>query len=197
MPRFLKIFLVGGGGILQLKNHKVPRKCLNFNGGGVICNFRIWTSGKSWKFGFSQRGDGGGILQLKSQSAKISDNLPFGGGGYSATEKSKCQDFWQFAFPGGGGYSATEKSKCQDFWQFFCGWVGGGVFCNFGFGLREKVGNLDFPGGGNLQLKKSQSTKIYLNMNFPFYYSLFHSCLGYYIYLLLFPIIFTLLLIFH
>ena len=30
---------------------------------------------------------------------------------------------------------------------------GGGVFCNFGFGLREKVGNLDFPGGGNLQLR--------------------------------------------
>ena len=29
------------------------------------------------------------------------------------------------------------------------------------------------------------------------YYALFHECLGYYIYLLLFPIIFTLLLIFH
>ena len=24
---------------------------------------------------------------------------------------------------------------------------GGGVFCNFGFGLREKVGSLDFGGG--------------------------------------------------
>ena len=24
----------------------------------------------------------------------------------------------------------------------------GGVICNFGFGLREKVGNLDFPEGG-------------------------------------------------
>ena len=24
----------------------------------------------------------------------------------------------------------------------------GGVFCNFGFGLREKLGNLDFPEGG-------------------------------------------------
>ena len=31
---------------------------------------------------------------------------------------------------------------------------GGGVICNFGFGLREKFGNLDFPeGGGNLQLR--------------------------------------------
>ena len=28
-------------------------------------------------------------------------------------------------------------------------WIfGGGVFCNFGFGLRKKVGNLDFWGGG-------------------------------------------------
>ena len=27
---------------------------------------------------------------------------------------------------------------------------GGGVFCNFGFGLREKVGNLDFLWGGIL-----------------------------------------------
>ena len=33
------------------------------------------------------------------------------------------------------------------------GW-GGGVICNFEFGLREKFGNLDFPqGGGNLQLR--------------------------------------------
>ena len=27
-------------------------------------------------------------------------------------------------------------------------WIPGGVFCNFGFGLREKVGSLDFGGGG-------------------------------------------------
>ena len=26
-------------------------------------------------------------------------------------------------------------------------WISGGVFCNFGFGLREKVRNLDFQGG--------------------------------------------------
>ena len=31
---------------------------------------------------------------------------------------------------------------------------GGGVICNFEFGLREKFGNMDFPeGGGNLQLR--------------------------------------------
>ena len=30
-------------------------------------------------------------------------------------------------------------------------WIfGGGVFCNFGFGLRKKVGNSDFQDGGNL-----------------------------------------------
>ena len=30
---------------------------------------------------------------------------------------------------------------------------GGGVFCNFRFGLREKVGSLDSGGGGILQLQ--------------------------------------------
>ena len=34
-----------------------------------------------------------------------------------------------------------KKVENLDFW-------GGGVFCNFGFGLREKVGNLDFGGEG-------------------------------------------------
>ena len=34
----------------------------------------------------------------------------FGGGEYSANEKSKCQDLPKFQF-GGGGYSATEKSQ--------------------------------------------------------------------------------------
>ena len=38
---------------------------------------------------------GGGILKLKSQSAKIclKFNLVGEEGGYSAAEKSKCQDF--------------------------------------------------------------------------------------------------------
>ena len=86
----------------------------------------------------------GGILQLKSQSAKICLNFNFRRGGYSATEKSKCQDLPKFQFSGGGGYSATEKSKCQDLpkFQFW----GGGM-------------------GGILQLK-SQSAKICLNFNF-------------------------------
>ena len=96
----------------------------------------------------------GGILQLKSQSAKICLNFNFRRGGYSATEKSKCQDLPKFQFLGGrgggilqlksqsakiclnfnfwggghGGYSATEKSKCQDLPKFQ--FSEGGVFCN-------------------------------------------------------------------
>ena len=43
-----------------------------------------------------------------------------------------------------GGYSATsdlDLGKKLKIWI-----LEGGVFCNFGFGLREKVGNLDFGG---------------------------------------------------
>ena len=55
-----------------------------------------------------------------------------GGGGYSETEKSKCQDLPKFQFSGGGGggeggYSETEKSKCQDLPKFQF-WGEGGVF---------------------------------------------------------------------
>ena len=45
---------------------------------------------------------------------------------------------------GAGGYSVTsdlDLGKKLEIWIF------GGVFCNFRFGLREKVGNLDFWGG--------------------------------------------------
>ena len=74
-----------------------------------------------------------------------------GGGGYSETEKSKCQDLPEiFNFRGGGGilklksqsakicltifnfrgggYSETEKSKCQDLPKFQ---FSGGVFWNW------------------------------------------------------------------
>ena len=39
------------------------------------------------------------------------------------------------------GFGLREKLGNLDFPE-------GGVFCNFGFGLREKLGNLDFPEGG-------------------------------------------------
>ena len=85
-------------------------------------------------------------------------------GGYSATSdmdlgKKKswkfCNldlDFWKFGFLG-GGYSATsdldlgKKVGNLDFWD-------GGVFCNFGFGLRKKSWKFGFLGwGGILQLQ--------------------------------------------
>ena len=54
-----------------------------------------------------------------------------------------------------GGYSATSNldlGKKLEIWIFGMG--GGGVFCNFGFGLREKSWKYGFLGwGGILQLR--------------------------------------------
>ena len=50
---------------------------------------------------------------MKSQSAKISDNFHFGGGGYSETEKSKCQDLPKFQFFWGGAGGGILKLKSQ------------------------------------------------------------------------------------
>ena len=107
-------------------------------------------------------------------------NLDFweGGVGYSTTsdldlgKKVGNFDFWEGGVGGWGQYSATsdldlgKKFGNLDFGGVFCNfgfglrkksWKFGfgGVFCNFGFGLREKsVGNLDFwEGGGILQLR--------------------------------------------
>ena len=56
---------------------QIAKICLNFNflgGGGVFSNWKITKCQDLPKFQF---GGGGGILQLKSQSAKISDNFQF------------------------------------------------------------------------------------------------------------------------
>ena len=79
-------------------------------------------------------------------------------GGYSATsdlDLGKKLEIWSFGMGRGeGGYSATldldlgKKVGNLEFWD-------GGVFCNFGFGLREKswkFGVLGW-GGGILQLR--------------------------------------------
>ena len=71
MPRFLTIFM-GGGGSLQLKSQSAK----------ISDNFH-------W----------GGSLQLKSQSAKISDNFHGGGGilkltWYSVWVQSMCYIFY-------------------------------------------------------------------------------------------------------
>ena len=41
-----------------------------------------------------------------------------------------------------------DLGKKLEIWIFRGGW--GGVICNFGFGLREKLGNLDFGGRGGV-----------------------------------------------
>ena len=66
--------------------------CLNFNfflGGEGILKLKSQSARDLPKFQFFW----GGILQLKSQSARDLPKFQFsgGGGGYSATEKSKCQ----------------------------------------------------------------------------------------------------------
>ena len=94
-------------------------------------------------------------------------NLDFQGG-YSATSDLDLGKSWKFGFR--GGYSATsdlDLGKKLEVWISGGGysaildldlgkklevWIRGGVFCNFGFGLRKKVGSLDF-GGGILQLR--------------------------------------------
>ena len=86
-------------------------------GGGVFWNFGFGLREKSWEFGIL----GGGILGM---------------GGYSGTsdldlgKKVGNLEFW-------GGYSGTsdldlgKKVGNLEFWD-------GGVFWNFGFGLRKK-----------------------------------------------------------
>ena len=80
----------------------------------------------------------------------------FGLGGYSVLsdldlgKKVGNLDFWDGGVFCNFGFGLRKKS-----WKFgFLGWGGGGVFCNFGFGL----GNLDFLGGysvtSDLDLKK-------------------------------------------
>ena len=52
---------------------------------------------------FHFRGGGGGILQLKSQSAKISDNFHFrGGGGILQLKSQSAKISDNFHFLGGG-----------------------------------------------------------------------------------------------
>ena len=80
------------------------------------------------KFQFS--GWEGGILKLKSQSAKICPNFNFrggGGGGYSETEKSKLPRSAQISILGGGVILKlkSQSAKISDNFHF----RGGGVFC--------------------------------------------------------------------
>ena len=75
------------------------------------------------------------------------ENLDFGGG-YSVTsdldlgKKVENLDFR------GGGYSVTSDLDLGKKLEIWISWGGGGVFCNFGFGLREKSWKFGFSGGG-------------------------------------------------
>ena len=81
------------------------------------------------------------------------------GGGYSLTsdldlgKKVGNVTFW-------GGYSATLDLDLGKKLEI---WILGGVFCNFRFGLRKKVGNLDSGGGGysvNVMEKEKNQNNI-------------------------------------
>ena len=94
-------------------------------GGGVFCNWKITKCQDLPKFEFPK---GVGVF-CNWKITKYQD-LPkyefFLGGGYSATKKSKCQDFWQFSW---GGYSSSEKSQSAKIYLNL-NFGGGGVFCN-------------------------------------------------------------------
>ena len=126
-----KLLFSGGveGGILQLKSHSA-KICLNFYfGGGGILQLKSQSANISDNFHF--RGGGRGYSATeKSQSAKICLNFYFRGGvfcNWKVTkwgQNAKISD--NFHFRRVGGFSATEKSKCQHLWQFlFSG--GGGI----------------------------------------------------------------------
>ena len=107
---------------------------------------------------FWEGGRGAGGVYSTTSDLDLGKKLEiwiFGMGGYSATsdlDLRKKLEIWIF---GMGGYSATsdldlgKKVGILDFWD-----GGGGVFCNFGFGLRKKSWKFGFLGwGGILQLR--------------------------------------------
>ena len=61
----------------------------------------------------------------------------------------KKLELWIPGGEGGGGVICNFRFGLREKVRTLDSGVGeGGVICNFGFGLREKVGNLDFSGGG-------------------------------------------------
>ena len=139
----------GGGGVFWkvLKCQDVWQFSFWGGGRGVFWNWKVKVPRSLTIFSF---GGGGGILKLKSQSAKISDNFHFRGrGGILKSQSAKMSD--NFLFLGGRGYSETEKSKCQDLWQFsFSG--GGGVFWNWKVKVPRSLTIFIWGGGGILKL---------------------------------------------
>ena len=119
---------------------------------GMGGNFGFGLREKSWKLGFL--GWGGYSVTSDLDLGEKVEIWIFGMGGYSVTsdldlgKKVGNLDFWD----GGRGVFCLDldlgkKVGNLDFWD---GGGGGGVFCNFGFGLREKSWKFGFLGWGGI-----------------------------------------------
>ena len=81
-------------------------------------------------------------LEMKSQSANISDNFHFrggrGGGVICTWKMTKCQDLPKFQFLGGGGVICNWKVKVPIFLTIFISGGGGGgiLYCRIGVNCR-------------------------------------------------------------
>ena len=94
-------------------------------------------------FGFGLREKVGNLDSVTSD-LDLGKKLENWMGGYSVTsdlDLGKKLEIWIGGVFCNFGFGLREKVGNLDF---------GGVFCNFGFGLREKVGNLDLDWGGIL-----------------------------------------------
>ena len=158
LPQFP--FSGGGGGILKLKSHKVPRSAsISIFRGGILklkshkvprsASISIW----------------GAILKLKSHKVPRSASISIFRGVFWNWKVTKCQDLPQFQFLG-GGYSETEKSQSAKICLNFHFRGGGGVFWNWKVTKCQDLPKFQFSGGGYSETEKSQSAKICLNFNF-------------------------------
>ena len=119
---------------------------INFNNKNILLHSSITFPFYPWKFEFSRGGRGG---YSATSDLDLGKNLEIwiSRGGYSATSDlnlGKKLEIWGGVFCN-FGFGLREKLGNLD---FPVGNLRRGVFCNFGFGLREKLGNLDFPEGG-------------------------------------------------
>ena len=110
--------------------------------GGVFCNWKYSKSQDLSKFQL-----GGYSVTSDLDLGKKVGNLDFWGGGYSVTSDLDLGKKLEIRIFGGVfcnfGFGLRKKS-----WKFGFG----GVFCNFGFGLREKSWKFGFWGGYSVKV---------------------------------------------
>ena len=117
---------------------KEERVVIRAEGGGGNLKLKS-QSAKIWQFHFR----GGGIVPRS-----LIIFICGGRGVFCWNRKVKVPRSLTISFSGGGGYSETEKSKCQDLWQFSFS-EGGGVFWNWKVKVpRSLIKNFHFGGGG-------------------------------------------------